>query len=146
MKTLKVTVTVFLFLVFCLFSTSILHPQSANIKGDDAVITSQKVPESMDREHVYTAEYTVKNTGTTTWKTGIYQLKIYVTTSVVSDDLQWRIPNINIPNDVSPGSEVTLTTKVEVWHQNGDYTFTAQMSRSDTAFGTSSTPVTVNVH
>src|SRR4030095_11275550 len=134
MKTLKETITTLLFLVFCLFSTSALYPQPKVTGVDDAIITSQKIPESMDREHVYTAEYTVKNTGTTTWKTGIYQLKIYVTTSVVSDDLKWMIPNINIPNDVSPGSEVTLSTKIEVWHQNGDYTFTAQMSQSDKAF------------
>src|SRR4030095_387008 len=146
MKTFKGTIPAFLFLVFCLFSTSCLRAQATDITADDAVFTSQKLPEDLDREHVYTFQYTVKNTGTTTWKIDIYQLKISVASSVFTGESVWLIPNINIPNDVSPGSEITISTKVEVWHVNGDYTFTAQMLHNDKPFGTASITVTINVH
>ena len=67
MKTLTKTIQIFLFLVFCYFSTTILYAQKSKYT-DDAVISSQIVPIDMDKEHIYTLTYTVKNTGTTTWK------------------------------------------------------------------------------
>src|SRR5258706_15199676 len=122
MKTLKLT----LITVTCLFlliGSKTLASSDFKVTANNAVFTAQKVPVSMDKEHVYTISYTVKNTGDNTWKTGDYKLKVTVTPS--SDVLKnkWLIPNVDIPNDIAPGSEVTLTFKVTAWNEDGTYNF-----------------------
>lgn len=117
-----------------------------SVTSNNAVFTGQNVPVSMDVEHVYTLSYTVKNTGDVTWKTGDYKLKVTVTAMDVSKDNKWLVPSVDIPADVAPGGEVTITFKVTAWNDNGDYTFLAQMGKNETAFGQTSTSVTVNVH
>ena len=119
---------------------------SAIIKGDDAVVTAQTLPVEMDKEHVYSVSYTVRNTGTTTWKTGVCKLKISINASFVSDNNRWLVPNIDIPNNVAPGSEVTITTDVTAWNDNGAYSFTAQMVRNDASFGQTSSAIVVTIH
>jgi hypothetical protein len=116
------------------------------IKGDDAIVTALTLPVDMDKEHIYSVSYTVKNTGTSTWKTGICKLKISVNASFVSDNTRWLVPNIDLPNDVRPGSEVTITTDVTAWNDDGAYSFTAQMCRNDAPFGQTSSVTVVNIH
>ena len=104
------------------------------------------VPADMDKEHIYTVSYTVKNTGTNTWKAGDYKLKISVMAADVTDNSRWLIPNVDIPNSIMPGAEATITTQLTAWNDTGNYTFTAQMSRNDKAFGQVSSPAVVYVH
>jgi hypothetical protein len=119
---------------------------SVVIKGDDAVVTVQTLPVEMDKEHIYSISYTVRNTGTTTWKTGIYKLQISINASFASDNTKWLVPNVDIPNDVSPGGEVTITTNVTAWNDDGSYSFTAQMVRNDAPFGQTSSVTVVTIH
>ena len=146
MKTLTKTIKIFLFLVFCYFSTTILYAQKSK-NTDDAVISSQIVPIDMDKEHIYTLTYTVKNTGTTTWNAADYKLKVYVSASSdIAENSRWLVPNVSISNNVLPGMETTVTTQVTAWNDNGNYSFTAQMGHNDAPFGKASDPVVVNVH
>ena len=147
MKTLTRTSRIILFLFFCIFAVNTLHAQNSKYGTDDAVITSGVIPGDMDKEHIYTLTFTVKNTGTSTWKAGDYQLKVYVNASSdIAENSRWLIPNINIPANVAPGTETTVTTQVTAWNESGNYTFTAQMARNDQGFGKVSDPVIVNIH
>ena len=146
MKTIVETFKIYLLVFFCLFLASGLRAQPMISTGDNAVITSQTVPTDMDKEHVYTLQYTVKNTGSTTWTMGNYQLKIYVTSDQATDNSKWLIPSVDVPNDVAPGSEVVISTKVTAWVDDGNYSFSAQMSRNEAPFGEISQPVVVNIH
>ena len=115
-------------------------------KGDDAVVTVLTLPVEMDKGNVYSVSYTVKNIGTTKWKTGICKLKISINASFASDNTRWLVPNVDIPGDVSPGGEVTITTNVTAWNDDGSYSFTAQMSRNDAPFGQTSSVTVVTIH
>ena len=144
MKTLRLT----LFLTTCFFILTALEAQAAGLKivSNNAAFTDQKVPTSMDKEHVYTISYTVKNTGDVIWKKGECKLKVTVTPSDISKDNKWLVPNTDLPNDVSPGSEVTLTFKVTAWNEDGTYSFQAQMMQNEVTFGSPSTAVSVNIN
>src|SRR5438067_1216899 len=99
MKTSIRTLRIFLFLVFCFIAAPLLQAQNndntqypAVNTADDAVIMGMNVPADMDKEHVYTVSYTVKNTGSSTWKAGDYKLKISVMAADATDNSRWLIP------------------------------------------------------
>jgi len=152
MKTSIRTLKTFLFLAFYFFTTTLLLAQKDTYSttgvtsGDDSSVTVLKVPTDMEKEHIYNISYTVKNTGSTTWRTADYKLKISVTASNTTDNSRWLIPNVSLPNDISPGGEATITATVTAWNDDGNYTFTAQMVRNDAPFGQVSAPVIVNIH
>lgn len=110
-----------------------------------SMFTSQKVPTDMDGGQIYNVSITVKNTGGTMWKTGEYKLKV-MAISTDNPELAWVIPDVDLPTDVVPGSDVTLVFKVTAPNESGVYNFQTQLAQNGAPFGESSTPVTINVN
>lgn len=119
-------------------------PVELNIIDNNALFISQKVTSEMETGLTYDVMVTMKNSGTTTWKPGEYKLK--VSTLGADNTLNaWVVSNVELSDEVMPGSEVTFTFKVTAPNKAGVYNLQSQLVKDGTFFGQPSTNVVVNV-
>jgi heme/copper-type cytochrome/quinol oxidase subunit 2 len=99
----------------------------------------------MDAGQTYDVTVTMRNSGSTTWKTGDYKLK--VSTKGADNVLDsWAVANVELSNDINAGSDVTFSFKVTAPNKSGVYNFQCQLVKEGTFFGQPSTNVVVNVN
>jgi hypothetical protein len=111
---------------------------------NNATFISQNVESEMEEGLTYDVRVTMRNSGSTTWNTGEYKLK--VSTKGADNTLNlWKVANVELSNDIYPGSEVTFLFKVTAPFDEGVYNFQCQLVKDDTFFGQPSTNVVVNV-
>ena len=76
---------------------------------NNAQFISQTVPATVGLNEVFNVSITFKNTGATTWTTnGLYRMG----SEAPRDNGTWGAGRIELPNDVSPGEEVTFSTSL----------------------------------
>lgn len=118
--------------------------EEPNFIENNATFVSQNVESEMDEGLTYDVRVTMRNSGSTTWSTGQYKLK--VTTTGADNTLNtWKVANVELSNDIYPGSEVTFNFKVTAPFEDGVYNLQCQLTKDGTFFGQPSTNVVINV-
>lgn len=118
--------------------------EEPNFIDNNALFISQNVESEMDASMTYDVRVTMRNSGSTTWSTGQYKLK--VTTTGADNILDtWKVANVELSNDIYPGSEVTFNFKVTAPSEDGVYNLQCQLIKDGTFFGQPSTNVVINV-
>jgi hypothetical protein len=116
-----------------------------DVIDNNALFISQKVTSEMETGLTYDVIVTMKNTGSTTWKPGEYKLK--VSTSGADNTLNaWVVANVELSDDVTPGSEVVFNFKVTAPNKSGVYNLQCQIVKDGTFFGQPTTNIVVNVN
>ena len=110
-----------------------------------SVFTAQNVPVNMDGGQVYNVSITAKNTGGTTWTPGAYKLKVTIS-SGDNPGLAWVVPDVDMPTDVVPGSEIIIAFTVTAPGESGAYNLQTQLTQGSVPFGEVSSAVTINVN
>ena len=105
---------------------------------------SQNIPSEMETGLTYDVIVTMKNTGSTTWKTGEYKLKVS-TTGADNTLNAWSVANVELSNDILSRSEVTFSFKVTAPNKSGVYNLQSQIVKDGLFFGQPTTNVVVNV-
>ncbi|HJY63168.1 MAG TPA: NBR1-Ig-like domain-containing protein [Ignavibacteria bacterium] len=118
--------------------------EKPNYIVNNSSFISQKVQSEMDAGQTYDATVVMKNSGSTTWTTGDYKLKIS-TTGADNTLNAWSVANVELSFDVTAGSEVTFSFKVTAPNKSGVYNLQSQLVKDGTFFGQPSTNVVVNV-
>lgn len=101
---------------------------------------SQLVPQTVTPGGKYNISVTFKNTGTTTWKSStLYRLG----TQDPQDNTIWiKTTRVSLPNDVSPGQEVTFKIAITAPAKEGIYSLRWRMVQDGVAwFGKYSDPI-----
>jgi hypothetical protein len=122
-----------------------INAEQSNSIENNALFVSQKIQSEMDAGQTYDVTVTMRNSGSTTWKTGDYKLK--VSTKGADNVLDsWAVANVELSNDINAGSDVTFSFKVTAPNKSGVYNFQCQLVKEGTFFGQPSTNVVVNVN
>ena len=116
-----------------------------NIIENNAMFITQSVPSEMETDLTYDVTVTMKNSGSTTWKPGVNRLKVS-TTGGDNTLNAWSVANVELSEDVSPGSEVIFKFKVTAPGKSGVYNLQSQIVKDGTFFGQPTTNVVVNVN
>ena len=90
---------------------------------NNAQYISQSVPTSVTPGSNFSVSITMKNIGTKTWTTATH----YLGSQNPQDNTTWGIRRISLPNNVSPGSEVTFIFTVTAPTRPGTYNFQWRM-------------------
>jgi hypothetical protein len=107
--------------------------------SNQAQFISQSVKSVMTASEFTTVSITMKNTGTTTWKTGT---NYWLGSQNPQDNMTWGMNRVVLPNDVPPGATVTFTFDVFAPAKSGTFNFQWRMVQDGVEwFG----PVTPNV-
>ncbi len=111
---------------------------------NNAQFISQDVKSEMETGQTYDVIVTMKNSGSTTWKTGEFKLKV---STKGADNTQnaWEVANVELSNDILAGSEVTFSFKVTAPNNSGVYNLQCQLVKDGTFFGQPTTNVVINV-
>ena len=119
--------------------------EEPNYIENNALFISQNVQSEMEAGQTYDVLVTMKNSGSTTWKTGEYKLK--VSTKGADNTLNaWEVANVELSYDITAGSEVVFSFKVTAPNKSGVYNFQCQLVKDGTFFGQPSTNIVVNVN
>jgi hypothetical protein len=111
---------------------------------NNAAFVTQNMKSEMEAGLTYDVSVTMRNTGSTTWETGDFKLK--VTTTGADNTLNaWTVANVELSYDITPGSDVTFLFKVTAPIKEGVYNLQCQLVRNDVFFGQPTTNVVVNV-
>jgi len=116
-----------------------------NYIENNAMFISQKIPSEMETGLTYDVLVTMKNTGSTVWKTGEYKLKVS-TTGADNTLNAWVVANVELSSDVASRSEVTFSFKVTAPNKSGVYNLQSQLVKDGLFFGQPTTNVVVNVN
>ncbi|MEO8513666.1 MAG: NBR1-Ig-like domain-containing protein [Ignavibacteria bacterium] len=119
--------------------------EDPNYIENNAMFISQKVTSEMETGLTYDVIVTMKNTGSTTWKTGEYKLKVS-TTGADNTLNAWAVANVELSSDVPARSEVTFSFKVTAPNKSGVYNFQTQLVKDGSFFGQPSTNIVINVN
>jgi len=112
---------------------------------NNALFISQDVKSEMETGLTYDVIVTMKNSGSTTWKTGEFKLK--VSTKGADNTLDaWEVANVELSDDILAASEVTFKFKVTAPNKSGVYNFQCQLVKDGTFFGQPTTNVVINVN
>jgi hypothetical protein len=111
---------------------------------NNATFVSQKINSEMGAGLTYDMSVTMRNTGSTTWTTGDYKLKV-TTTGADNTKNAWTVANVELSYDITPGSDVTFLFKVTAPMKDGVYNLQCQLARNDVFFGQPTTNVVVKV-
>jgi hypothetical protein len=114
-----------------------------NFIDNNAKFIYQQVQSEMDEGQTYDVTVIMKNTGSTTWKTG--QFKLLVSTKGGDNSGTWSVANVELSSDVYPDSEVTFNFKVTAPKSSGTYNFQCQVSKDGLLFGEPTTNVILKV-
>lgn len=108
---------------------------------DGATLVSANVPTSMVQGQTYNASVTMRNSGTSTWTTGTYQLG----SQNPQDNSAWGTSRAALPNNVAPGQSVTFNFQVRAPATTGTTNFQWKMVQPAGWFGdlTTNIPITV---
>lgn len=107
--------------------------------SNQAQFISQSVKSVMTASEFTTVSITMKNTGTTTWKTGT---NYWLGSQNPQDNMTWGMNRVVLPNDVPPGATVTFTFDVFAPAKSGTFNFQWRMVQDGVEwFG----PLTPNV-
>ena len=108
---------------------------------DGATFVSASVPTPMVQGQVYSASVTMRNSGTSTWTAGTYQLG----SQNAADNTTWGTNRVALPTNVAPGQTVTFNFQVRAPVTPGAYNFQWKVLQPGGWFGdlTSNYPVTV---
>lgn len=108
---------------------------------DGATLVSSNVPTMMVQGQTYNASVTMRNSGTSTWTTGTYQLG----SQNPQDNTSWGTNRVALPNNVAPGQSVTFSFQVRAPATTGTTNFQWKMLQPAGWFGdlTTNTPITV---
>jgi hypothetical protein len=112
--------------------------------SNNALFVSQQVPGTMETNQAYDVVITMRNSGSTTWTPGDYKLKI---STVGADNTKnaWTIPNVELPFEIKPGTDVTFRFKITAPQKSGAYNFQAQLVKDEILFGQPTTNVIFTV-
>ena len=112
--------------------------------SNNSLFVSQQGTSTMEAGQTYDFSVTMRNSGSTTWNTGDYKLK--VSTKGADNTLNaWTVANVELSFDVSSGNEVTFNFKVTAPNKSGVYNLQCQLMKDGTFFGQPSTNVVINV-
>jgi len=112
--------------------------------SNNAAFVSQSVPEVMVPGQVYPVSVTMQNTGTTTWRTAD---GFSLHSQNPLGNTNWGLTQVALPNDVSPGQNVTFSFNATAPSTPGVYNFQWRMLRHNVHwFGALSTNVEVAVN
>lgn len=119
--------------------------EKPNFIENNALFISQNIQSEMDAGQTYDMTVTMKNSGSATWRTGEYKLKVS-TTGADNTLNAWVVANVELSDDVSAGSEVVFKFKVTAPNKSGVYNLQSQLVKDGTFFGQPTTNVVVNVN
>jgi hypothetical protein len=91
---------------------------------NDAAFISQTCPTHVYADSTFDVSLTFKNTGTTTWSS---QDNYALGSQNPQDNTTWGISRIQLPHDVAPNEEVTITATLTAPSTPGTYNFQWQM-------------------
>ncbi|MFE6892023.1 patatin-like phospholipase family protein [Streptomyces sp. NPDC057694] len=89
-------------------STLELHPWMGRL--NDAVFVTQSVPASVRAHDAFSATFTLRNTGTTTWRP---EEQYRLGTQAPQDNTVWGTGRADLPGPVAPGDEVTFSVSLK---------------------------------
>ncbi|MEA2553799.1 MAG: serine protease, partial [Fimbriimonadaceae bacterium] len=112
------------------------------VSADAAQYISRTGAVSVNAGQDFYAQYTMKNTGTTTWTSGTnYNLR----TITPTDNLTWAKNRGFVAGSVAPGASVTVTIQLTAPITPGTYTQQWQMNHTATLFGEKTPLLTMTV-
>jgi len=116
-----------------------------SVIDNNAMFISHKIQTEMDAAQTYDFTVIMKNTGVTTWKPGIYKLKVS-TTGADNVSNAWAVANVELSDDVLPNSEVVFNFKVTAPNKSGVFNLQTQLVKDGLFFGQPSTNAVINVN
>lgn len=108
---------------------------------DGATFVSASVPTTMVQGQTYSASVTMRNSGTSTWTTGTYQLG----SQNAQDNTVWGTNRVALPTNVAPGQSVTFNFQAKAPATTGTTNFQWKMLQPNGWFGDLTTNYAVNV-
>lgn len=118
--------------------------EAPSVIENNAAFVTQSMNSAMETGLTYDMSVTMRNTGSTTWTTGDYKLKV-TTTGADNTKNAWTVANVELSYDITAGSDVTFLFKVTAPMNEGVYNLQCQLVRNDLFFGQPTTNVVVNV-
>ncbi len=117
-----------------------------NLTNNDQFV-SQAIPTQMEQGQVYDMSITVMNTGSSTWTPNEYKLRVIKSLGIAGDDgNNWSIPDITLPYEVVPGSQVLFVFKVVAPDDPGTFLFQCNLVKDGVPFGETSSVVKITVN
>lgn len=107
-------------------------PGSAQ-RYNDAIYISQSIPGNMSAGESYGVSVTMKNTGQSVWKQGVYTLRL----ANVSDPYvrTWIVRSVDVNSSVGSGETVVFNFSLTAPQAVGNYNMQWQMAEGNSSFG-----------